>query len=151
MNESDTRLIPYSDAEVKWARHRPPEHRTPLPHPGTDILYRHDSWGPLISATVEAILYDPDDPDVGMIGGRPNPDVWEAQSDPVTGHYLMVHGHTITVAKPDPWPQMVLITQLRPMRVTTQEARLRGSAGWLPLDWETRTRYMPGMIEIGRR
>lgn len=145
MDESDTRLIPYDPEEVAWARRRPPDQRTPLPGLGEAVLYRHDPWGPLMDATVEEVLDDPADASVG----DHNPDVWEVQRDQVTGKYLMTHGQRILVRKADPWPQIrLVVTGPRRMIVTTQEARLRGSPGWLPLDWETRHRPIPGFIEV---
>lgn len=150
MREIDTSLIPYSNAEVQWARHRPPQDRTPLPAPGDEVLYRHDPWGALMDAHVEEVLFNLDDPSVGAIGSQPNPDVWEAQRDPISGAYLILHTKNVIVCKADPWPQLVLTTRPRVMLVTTQEARLRGSAGWLPLDWESRRRPTPDMIEVPR-
>jgi hypothetical protein len=47
----------------------------------------------------------------------------------------------------DPWPMLTLNT---PWGLgMTQEARLRGSAGWLPLDWETRHRPLPDVMIVG--
>lgn len=143
VDENGTQLIPYGAEETMWARTRPPDQRVPTPQPSDTVYYRHDPWGPLMFATVDEVLDDPADP---RVGGH-NPDVWEVQRDQVTGKYLVVMGKQLIVRKPDPWPQLRLLTRPRTMVIVTQEARLRGSPGWLPLDWETRYRPTPGFIE----
>lgn len=139
MREADTRLIPYDESEITWARCRPPEHRVPLPTLGDPVLYRHDPWGSPVVAEVIAIE-DLDD--------RTKPNLWEVVRDPASGRILATPDH-VPVARPlaDPWP--VLHIKSRYGIAVTQEARLRGSAGWLPLDWESRHRPLPDLLIVG--
>lgn len=139
MHESDTQLIPYDAAEVAWARCRPVADRVPVPELGAAVLYRHDPWGRPVAAVVEAVE-DLDD--------RTKPNLWEVVRDPASGRILATPDH-VPVARrlADPWP--VLHIRSRYGVAVTQEARLRGSAGWLPLDWDQRRRPMPDLLIVG--
>jgi hypothetical protein len=139
MREEDTRLVPYSAAEAAWALERPGGHRTPLPAPGDEVEYRHDTWGPVTRAEVVAVqpLDDLDDPHL-----------WTVQTDPMTGRPLLLDGRPVLQQRLDPWP----LVRLRVPRLgmgLSREARLRGSAGWLPLDWRERFRPLPDFLQIG--
>lgn len=136
MREQDTRLIPWAQWEVDWAHRRPAEHRTPLPAAGDEVRYRHDGWGPVWPAEVHWVqpFDDLDDPHL-----------WNIELDGVGGAVL-VDGRTVIQQRFDPWPRLHLRVDapgLTHLLVDTREARLRGSPGWLPLDWETRYRPMP--------
>lgn len=138
MRESDTQLVPYSLEEVRWARARPPADRVPLPQPGDEVLYRHEPWGRPVTGIVEWIE-DLDD--------RTRPNLWEAITDPATGRIIATPDH-VPVARQlvDPWPVVRVLSRYG--LATTQEARLRGSAGWLPLDWQFRYRPMPELLIV---
>jgi hypothetical protein len=138
LREVDTRAIPYAAWEYAWAHERPAEHRTPVPAVGDEVLYRHDAWGPAVS--VEVVWKQPlDDLD--------DPHLWRVELDGL-GNPLAVDGRPIFAQRIDPWP----VLRLRVPRLglgETREARLRGSPGWLPLDWEARFRPMPQFTIVG--
>lgn len=140
MDEVDTRLIPYSAAEVAWALERPAPDRSAIPAEGDEVDYRHDPWGPVRRALVQWVqpLDDFDDPNL-----------WTVQTDPMTGEPLLLDDRPVMAQRLDPWP----LLRLRVPGVgvgLSREARLRGSAGWLPLNWRARRRPMPtGGYAIG--
>lgn len=138
MREEDTRLIPYAASELAWARQRPAPHRVPVPRVGDEVLYRHDYWGPVEQAEALAVqsLTDLDDP---ML--------WQIEVDGF-GHPLTLEGRPVISQLLDPWPTVDLRIPGRGVG-RTREARLRGSPGWLPLDWETRYRPLPEFAVIG--
>jgi hypothetical protein len=110
----------YTDAELRWARERPPAERTPIPAAGDEVLYRHDQNGPVERAEVEAVqplddLYDPN--------------LWTLHAD-AGGSPLLLEGRPVMREVNDPWPLLTLRTLWG--RVQTREARLPGSPGWLP-------------------
>lgn len=139
MQEQDTRLIPYAAWEYDWAHQRPAPHRTPLPAPGDEVCYRHDHWGDVVR--IEVVSVQPLD-DVT------DQHLWRVETDGAGG-VLLVDGRPVFAQRLDPWPTL----RLRVPRiglVDTREARLRGSPGWLPLDWETRFRPTPEFTIVGR-
>lgn len=131
MDEADSRGIPYTAAEFTWAHERPARHRTPLPAATDNVLYRHDAWATPVDAAV--VWAQPSD-DVD------DPHLWVVQTDE-HGRPVMLHGRPLLVPRPDPWPTLRLKTRYG--LVDTREARLRGSPGWLPLDWAARHRPVP--------
>lgn len=137
MREEQTRGIPLGEHEFAWARNRPAADRTPLPEAGDDVLYRHDEWGDVMPATVEWVQPADDHDD---------PMLWRVDRDPATGGVFLHEGKPMFVAVPDPWPSLRLKVPGLGL-VTTREARLRGSPGWLPLDWERRRRPLPYFID----
>lgn len=140
MREVDTRFIPYASWEYTWAHERPGPHRTPIPAVGDQVCYRHDSWGPVVR--VEVVSVWPLD-DVG------DPHLWRVEMDGM-GNPLALDGRAVFAQRLDPWP----ILRVRVPRLglgDTREARLRGSPGWLPLDWETRFRPLPEFTIVGGR
>lgn len=136
MREIDTRLVPYDQAEVAWARSRPPQHRVATPAVGEMVRYRHEAWGEPVEALVVAVQ-DPQD--------QSDPNLWRIARD---GHGapLALDGMPVIVPVEDPWPLLTL--ECRYGRPVTREARLRGSAGWLPVDWETRHRPLPTFAPV---
>jgi hypothetical protein len=135
VDEVDTRLIPYSAAEVAWALERPAPDRSPIPAEGDEVDYRHDPWGPVRRALVLWVqpLDDFDDPHL-----------WMVERDP-TGAVLLLEGKPIMAQRLDPWPLLRL--QVPGVGIgLSREARLRGSAGWLPLNWRARRRPMPSTL-----
>ncbi len=138
MREVDTRHVPYDLAEVEWARHRPRRHRTPIPAVGDTVLYRHSEWADPVDADV--IYVQPAD-------DLTDPNLWQVQRDS-TGAVAVVDGRPVVSGHVDPWVSLTLRTRYG--TVITREARLRGSPGWLPVDWERRERPVPGVVPTGR-
>ncbi len=134
MDEAATRPVPIGRHEIEWAHNRPGQHRVPVPRPGDQVMYRHDEWGDVSEAEVLSVqpLDDLDDPHL-----------WFPQTDE-RGQLLELDGRPILAQKPDPWPRVVLRTRYG--TAVTREARVRGSAGWLPLDWQTRYRPKPASV-----
>jgi hypothetical protein len=138
MREEHTSMIPYAQWEFAWAHERPAQDRTPTPLVGDEVFYRHDPWGPVVRA--EVVWRQPlDDLD--------DPHLWRVEMDGMGGA-LLLDGRPVMAQRLDPWP----ILRLRVLRLglgDTREARLRGSPGWLPLDWETRFRPLPQFTIVG--
>jgi hypothetical protein len=136
MDEHLTRGVPISRAEVEWAHQRPSQHRVPVPHVGDEVLYRHNDWEDPTPAEVLEVqpLDDLDDPHL-----------WRVEVGP-DGQPVELDGRAIIAQRADPWPRVTLRTRFGVG--ITREARLRGSAGWLPLDWATRYRPVPAVPEI---
>lgn len=129
--EAATAHIPWLPAELKWARRRPAALRTPIPSAGDRVYYRHHEWRDVVDADVIGVqsLTDLDDPNL-----------WRFQLDSA-GVAVEVEGRLVMIAAFDPWPLLTLKTPFG--TGLSREARLRGSAGWLPLDWRTRYRPVP--------
>lgn len=132
--EQACRGLPVTPEQQRWAICRPAPRRTPLPAVGDEVLYRHDSWLEPIPAVVEWI--QPGD-DVG------DPHVMQPQIE--NGLPVLVEGRPVFVTNPDAWLSLILRVTLdgAVVRPITREARLPGSPGWLPLDWQNRFRPMP--------
>lgn len=122
--------------EVHWARDEPvpnlgwhpamPRRRpTPPLKRGDHVLYRSNDWFEPIDAEVVDPLADPNHPD--MQWSQPWPIVLLKITPEWPEHKLDVSGHRLAGAAGP-----------RPYLIKTQEARLVGTAGWLPLDHETR-------------
>jgi hypothetical protein len=104
--------------DIKQAHLRPQPLRTPPPQPGDTVWYRHSEFGELVDATVVSVVMD----------NMADPNVWHVVTvggQPVTGP-----DGTLMEVGPDPWPVVFLTTPFG--RVQTREARVTGSAGWLP-------------------
>lgn len=122
IDELATCHVPYSAGEYRWARQRPVADRTPIPSVGDEVLYRHAPWEPPVPADVLHVQPFEDMAD---------PNLWSDIDGP--------EGMPIWVPAVDPWPLLTLRAHGYG-RVKTREARLRGSPGWLPLDWQSRKR-----------
>lgn len=133
--EQACRGLPATLAQRAWAICRPPQRRTPRPKVGDEVLYRADSWHEPIPARV--LWVQPDD-DVD------DPHVMQPQTDG-QGGVALVEGRPVFVTNPDAWLSLKLAVTIdgRIEHPITREARLPGSPGWLPLDWEERFRPMP--------
>lgn len=103
------------------------------------MLFRLKEWEQPWPATVQRVqpLDDVDDPHLFTV---------EMDS---RGEVLMLEGRPVLTGDPDPW----LIVWCRiegPNGVVVhshaREARLRGSAGWLPMDWKGRHRPLPASL-----
>jgi hypothetical protein len=133
MREEDTRHVPHEPWEIEWARKRPAEHRVKLPRVGDEVCYRPVEWGPVQLAEVLWVqpLDDLDDPNL-----------WTVERD-AFGRPLQLDGRPVLAQHLDPWPLLRLHVPGLGLPVLSREARLRGAAGWLPLDWPARHRPMP--------
>lgn len=118
--------------EIAWAQNRPQAYRVPLPAVGDTVLWRSNDWFDPIPGRVVAVGIDPASPSLLL---------------------------------PEPWPTLQLLVQPdyhpskrdvsgvvfagsakpRAYLVNCQEARLLGTAGWLPLDHENRFHPEPGV------
>lgn len=143
--EQMSRPFPYSAAEVAYARRRPVHERTPIPAEGDEVLCRLDEWGTAFPAVVDRVQPSDDVDD---------PYLFEVQLDG-NREPMLIEGRPVLSAVDDPWPTLWLTVSLttredgfiRTVTTHTREARLRGSAGWLPLDWTTRRRWLPTQLE----
>jgi len=141
-----TRIVPWSEREFGWARNRPPLHRVPLPRPADRVWFRFDRFGP----AVQAVVVDVPELDRGfrwsdLEPGESTPDawVWQLRRNNFTGQPVLDGlGLPRVELLPDPQPVITCRVEGRPGLHSTREARLRGSPGWLPLDW--RERWRPG-------
>jgi hypothetical protein len=162
MDEIGTRLVPWEQSEFTHAHNRPRPERPPLPEPGDQVWYRRYDWhhnpatgeteNPELVTVVE--VQPPDDesltchlPGVGLVRDL---NLWHLVRDNVTGRPAYdPSGQPRYVHVADPWPWLRL---RRPngMLAETREARLRGSAGWLPLDYRSRPERwrLPGQTLI---
>lgn len=145
--EALTRHIPRTKEEHEWARWRPPRCRCPLPAVGDRVLYRHDEWAEPVNAVVLEIRDDrPDNPFEWANPYDPpfDPNVWRVVT--INGRPARDgQGRMKMERHPDAWPTLLLKVDGSRSHVETREARLRGSPGWLPLDWRDRQRPVPGL------
>jgi hypothetical protein len=148
--EQASRLVPISAEEIYWARRRPEQHRTPIPRTDDWVLYRDDQWSTeLWRARVLQVQSMTDEhPDWGHPREDANMFIFRADVPLVPDG----HGGLLDVPEdwfephPDPWPVLrlrIYPPNRTPRLVDTREARVRGAAGWLPLDWRARYRPVP--------
>ena len=121
-NLANPTSMPVTPELVAWARCRPSHERTPLPRCGHRVWYRHDHHGTVTVAEVERVDMSNKD-DYG---------VWRFVLD--NGQPVLVAGQRVMELVEDPWPDVWLRTDWG--RVVTREARIPGSAGWLPMRQE---------------
>lgn len=130
MDELATRPVPWDRIEIAWARNRPIHERPPTPRIGDILWYRHSGWDTELEQIVVLDIQDPDD--------REDPNLWHQVKN---AHGIpIIDGLTPRMAPAaDPWPWIAFRRDPDSDRLTSsREARLRGSAGWLPLDWRAR-------------
>lgn len=128
---------PYTPEEINWAHRRPGPDRTPLPCIGDEVMYRHDSFGPVERAEVVWVQ---------SLDDLSDPHLWQVQVDG-QGNPVLLDGRHVLLQRFDPWPLVHLRIPGRGVG-ETREARLRGSPGWLPLDWESRSRPSPDFVVV---
>jgi hypothetical protein len=136
--EQMSRPFRYSRAEVESIRNRPIDERTPIPEVGDTVWCRLDEWEEPHEALVTAVQSDDDIDDQNL---------YEALQ-------IVIGGRAVISQLDDPWPKVWLEVKVprsdgfvRTVHTHCREARLRGSAGWLPLDWRTRRRPLPPQLE----
>lgn len=137
-SELDTRHLPYEPVEVSYATNRPAGERTPIPVVGQQVLYRREFWD---QEPVQVTVVSVQD-----LGDRSDPNLWRLVRDVHGNPMPGPDGDVLMVPVPDPWPLLWLRGWWPPYpggkpeerEAQTREARLRGSPGWLPLDWRLR-------------
>lgn len=138
--EWESRHIAWDPAEINWARNRPAQHRPPRPAPGDACLYRHDEWEePVPARLIEWLDVD----------NTRDPNLYRFHVDdrsPARPPVVDGAGRHVMVPVDDPWPKGLFDTPYG--RIVTREARVRGSAGWLPLDWRARWRPVPSPVRL---
>lgn len=142
-----SRVIPWSDRELAWQRIRPPQHRVPLPHAGQRVFARLERFAEPLPAVVDRV------PDLergwrweDLEEDTPDAWVWQIRRDNSTGRPILDGlGLPVVELLPDPQPVIRLRIEDRGGIYEMREARLRGSPGWLPLDW--RERWRPNPLE----
>jgi hypothetical protein len=139
--EIETRDVPYEQIEITFARNRPVSERTPIPEPGDSVFYRREYWDQLpVLATVLKVQ---------SLDDRDDPNLWQLVRDS-WGKPILDEGGTRYSRLPDPWP-WVMLSLPSGGRAMTREARLRGSPGWLPLDWRLRLVRLPSEVLLVER
>lgn len=148
MDELGTRLVPWDQIEVTHARNRPPTERPPTPEVGDRVWYRRYDWDrhPPTGALVEPVIATVTE--VQSLADRDDPNLWQRVRSLRGAPMWTLAGGAVyqVVADPWPWLHLRLADVVKPsgglMRygeiVQTRESRMRGSAGWLPLDYLAR-------------
>ncbi len=145
-DESASRAIPWSEVELAWQRNRRSVHRVPLPRVGDRVYFRFDRF----AQPHPAVVVDVPDLERGwrwedLEPGQDTPDgwTWQLLRDNATGAArLDAMGLPRVELLPDPQPVITCRVEGFAGLQSAREARLRGSPGWLPLDW--RERWRPG-------
>lgn len=117
----------WDPGEWGWTMRRPARNRVPLPAAGDHIWYRHRHFGPITQARVRQVQPIPED-DFDY--------QWLVVRNDAGMPLIDGAGHRVVRPTPDPWITLRLATDWG--LVDTREARLCGSAGWLPVDWASR-------------
>lgn len=133
----------YTPLEYAQARKRPFPDRVPLPKEGDELLYRHVEGSPLLYR-IRVLA-------VESLENLSDGNLWYFQTDQY-GQPATLEGDQILAQAHDPWPMIrfELLDEVNERgwlpagaQGDTREARMRGSCGWLPLDWETRPQPAP--------
>lgn len=133
--------LPWDSAELAWQARRPVTHRTPSLALGLHLLFRPVAWSDELIPIVVTAIQDLDSDEA-----RRDPNVYDKMTNPEHTRVLTDPlGQPLTRLREDPWPWIhfqVLDDQGQPYGAvrSCREARLRGSAGWLPLDHARRER-----------
>lgn len=112
--------LPVTPEQVQWARCRPIKQRTALPKVGQLVWYRHEHLG----TVVEAEVYKVDG------SNRGDYNVWRFKVDQFGVPVEDALGQRVMEMVEDPWPDVYVKTPWG--NFVTREARIPGSAGWLP-------------------
>lgn len=146
LTEIQTRAVPYEQIEITFARNRPIMERPSIPKPGDYVFYRAEYWdqNPVSARVVE--VQDPND--------KSDPNLWQQVRDG-SGVPIIDSGVPRFAPVADPWPWVrleyeVLVPGRNDQWVTksamTRESRMRGSPGWLPLNWRSRPVRLPNEL-----
>ena len=154
-DELPTRLVPIEQREASYARNRPRAERPAWPKVGDQVYYRRNEWDVDEDLWLMRVV-DVQDPDDKTSEWAPN--LWQQIRDNLSGAPLLdPAGGLLYAPMPDPWPWVHLRYEgdipkgsesawLANVQMTW-ESRIRGSAGWLPLDYrETRPVQLPGSL-----
>lgn len=149
MREADTRLVPYERIEVSHATNRPYAERPPVPRVGDELFYRRNYWDQDPVRARVVWVQDLDD--------REDPNLWALVRDH-NGNPILDAGVPRYGRAADPWPEVRLRGEWADPGSTphereaiTREARLRGSPGWLPLNWRERPVRLPSELYLIER
>jgi hypothetical protein len=157
VDELPTRLVPYERWEFSYARNRPAGERPAWPRVGDEVFYRRNGWD-VDEDLVRMRVVDVQDPDDTTSDHAVH--VNQLIHDTVTGGVLLGPlGRPVVSPVPDPWPWVVLQYEGEVPKGTdrawlgrpqmTWESRVRGSAGWLPLDYQqTRSVRLPSEVVV---
>lgn len=141
----------WDGAEYAWQANRPPRHRVPVPAVGDHVMFRPASWSDELHEVIVVDVQDMDGEDA-----KADPNV----RDKVTNadHTQLIFGPDgapLTRLRQDPWPIVYyrhLDADGHPVGAvrSCREARIEGSAGWLPLDHDKRERprYDGGSLRL---
>ncbi len=149
-----TRLVPIDQREVSYIRNRLQSDRPPRPKVDDQLFFRRNEWD------TDDQLYL-----MRVVEVQPENDTTSEFATNLVQHLrhnisgsplFYLDGEPVLVPLPDPWPWVKFIFDGEPSKETlswqhrpqmTFESRLRGSPGWLPLNYiETRRMYLPGEI-----
>lgn len=156
-DEIHTRLVPLDRSEGAYARNRPLDERPPYPRVGWRVWYRRNEWDTDDDLHLMRVVAVQDPHDTTSEWA---PHLWEVVRDPIGGHVLTDRaGAPILRAADDPWPWVHLKWEgdipkgsghaWKNNVQMTWESRLRGSPGWLPLDYEkTRKVRLPHELVV---
>jgi hypothetical protein len=127
---------PRSAFECRWAANRPRGHRPPPVRAGDTVFYRSNDFTEPSEAIVVQVLDTEDNPQEYTPDGRRVDDPWF---------------HVLLRLNPDKFPPSWDKRQraLAQMMIRTQEARLRGSAGYLHPLWEMYPQPAVGAVSFG--
>lgn len=154
-DELPTRLVPYQRWEFSYARNRRAQERPPWPRVGDEVYYRRNQWD-TDDLLVRVRVADVQDP--GDVTSEHAVHINQMIHDTVTGGVLLDPlGKPVVSPVPDPWPWVILRYEGDVPKGTgrawmgrpqmTWESRVRGSAGWLPLNYQQIRRvYLPSEI-----
>jgi hypothetical protein len=96
------------------------------------VYYRHHEGSGLVFRVGVTEVQDLED--------MSDPNLWYFQTMP-DGQPLIIEGQRVLARAHDPWPWIRFMW--KGQKREAREARMRMSAGWLPLDWETRPQPAP--------
>lgn len=154
LTEAETRFVAYEPVEVSWANNRPHNERPPTPEVGAQVLYRRDPYDQ-DPVSVRVVRVQPVD-DLTHVHSYPgfgparDPNLWTLVRD-TAGRPIIDPTGPRYAPHPDPWPSIRVAGLWPPWpgareeqrEALCRESRLRGSPGWLPLDWRSRPVRLP--------
>jgi len=139
LDEIDTRVIPIERIECSYARNRNPAERPPIPKVGDTVYYRHEEWD---REVVRAEVLE-----VQSFDDLHDENLWRLVRDNFTGQPIIDSDGPRMVRVEDPWPWLVIRPEGHPV-TKTWESRVRGSAGWLPLNYKERVIRLPHEVIV---